>query len=504
MEQTQYDVFISYSRKDYVDDNKNVIPDNEVSKIKKALTEAGITFWMDETGIVPGEDYADKIVKHMRICKIFLYISSEAANRSDWTRREIACALMYKKYVIPLLLDDSPFHDAVMLRIVDLDRIDYYINPQLGITKLIHSIKTYLENEKICETKRIVAEKHRQEELERQRKRQEEEIKRQNLIESIEAEIAALESQKTERKKIVLQKEQELKFAQLDLDECEAKILKKEKKLQELRKPQVSGQNSEQERREPDATHPQEQRIGPKEITFNVGRVMFKMIRVEGGSFQTGSPDKDTKAYRVEESQHPVTLNDYYIGETVVTQALWKAVMGNNPSWFNREEHKNPVEQVSWEDCEEFILRLNSHDDIKAALNGYEFRLPTEAEWEYAARGGKKSKGYRYAGSNTIDDVAWYDGNSNSETHPVKSKKANELGLYDMSGNVWEWCQDWFDSGNNSLFGTGNPKSYSSRRVLRGGSWYSSAESCRLANRIDANPDDRYNNDGLRLALTFL
>ena len=487
MEQKQYDVFISYSRKDYVDENKNVIPDNEVSKIKKALTEAGITYWMDEKGIVPGEDYADKIVKHMRVCKIFLYISSEAANQSDWTRKEIACALMYKKYVIPLLLDDSPFHDSVMLRIVDLDRIDYYINPQLELTKLINSIKTYLENEKTSETKRIVAEKHRQEDLERQRKRQEEETIRLNMIENIEAEIAALELQRTERKKIVLQKEQELKFAQVDLDECEAKILKKERKLQELRKPQ----EREQEPREPDTTHPQEQKFGPKEIMFKVGKVMFKMIRVEGGSFQTGAPNKDTKAYSVGESQHPGTLNDYYIGETVVTQALWKAVMGDNPSWFNRETHKNPVEQVSWEDCEEFLLRLNNHDDINAALNGYEFRLPTEAEWEYAARGGKKSKGYRYAGSNTIDDVAWYDGNSNDETHPVKSKKANELGLYDMSGNVWEWCQDRF-------------KANSSRRVLRGGSWYSSTESCRLANRIDASPDDRYNNNGLRLALTSL
>ena len=189
---------------------------------------------------------------------------------------------------------------------------------------------------------------------------------------------------------------------------------------------------------------------------------------------------------------HKVTLSSYSIGETEVTQELWKAVMGSNPSNFSGNQ--NPVEKISWNDCQTFITKLNQ-------LTGKKFRLPTEAEWEYAARGGNKSKGYKYAGSNTIGDVAWYSSNSSSKTHPVKQKAANELGLYDMSGNVYEWCQDWYGSYSSSVQTNPTGASSGSYRVCRGGSWSSSAKLCRVSYRRSNTPSLSLNGIGLRLAL---
>ena len=228
--------------------------------------------------------------------------------------------------------------------------------------------------------------------------------------------------------------------------------------------------------------------------TFTVNGVAFKMVKVEGGTFQMGATsEQGSDAYDWEKPVHSVTLPDYYIGQTQVTQELWEAVMGSNPSYF-KGDNQCPVENVSWNDCQEFIEKLNR-------LTGKNFRLPTEAEWEYAARGGNKSKGYKYSGSNDADAVAWYYDNSGSKTHPVATKQSNELGLYDMSGNVWEWCQDWY--GKYSSHSQSNPKGANtgSIRVLRGGSWFFKARSVRVSNRIINTPDYRNTNDGLRLVL---
>ena len=193
--------------------------------------------------------------------------------------------------------------------------------------------------------------------------------------------------------------------------------------------------------------------------TFTIGNVTFKMIAVKGGTFQIGSEDGPYW----EKPVHQVTLSDYYIGETEVTQMLWVAVMLSNPS--EHTFYYNPVENVSWDDCQTFIAKLNQ-------LTGKNFRLPTEAEWEYAAKGGQKSKGYIYSGSNNIDEVAWYGDNSGGESHMVKTKKANELGIYDMSGNVWEWCADWEADypSEPQTNPTGPSTGYD--RVYRGGGWY--------------------------------
>ena len=228
--------------------------------------------------------------------------------------------------------------------------------------------------------------------------------------------------------------------------------------------------------------------------TITVGGVSFKMIAVEGGTFLMGSPESDTEAYDDEKPQHEVTLSNYYIGETEVTQELWEAVMGSNPSEFKGP--KLPVEKVSWNDCQTFIGKLNEK-------TGKTFRLPTEAEWEYAASGGKKSKGYTYSGSNTIGNVAWYYDNRGKTTHEVGTKQANELGIYDMTGNVMEWCQDWYGETYYEKSSTTDPQGPASgtSRVLRGGSWGSGAQSCRVAYRIYFNPGGRFNDDGLRLVL---
>ncbi|MCI6800604.1 MAG: SUMF1/EgtB/PvdO family nonheme iron enzyme [Bacteroidales bacterium] len=232
----------------------------------------------------------------------------------------------------------------------------------------------------------------------------------------------------------------------------------------------------------------------PNGQTFMVTGVEFKMIKVEGGTFRMGATsEQGSGAFGFAEPVHSVTLSDYYIGETEVTQELWQAVMGSNPSYF-KGDNQRPVENVSWDDCQEFIKKLNR-------LTGKNFRLPTEAEWEYAARGGKYSKDYvyKYSGSNNADEVAWYHDNSGYETHPVKTKKANKLGLYDMSGNVREWCNDWYGEYQSNSQTNPTGPSEGVGRVARGGSWGDDDWDVQVSSRDACDPDDRYY--GLRLAL---
>jgi formylglycine-generating enzyme required for sulfatase activity len=225
---------------------------------------------------------------------------------------------------------------------------------------------------------------------------------------------------------------------------------------------------------------------------YTVKGVTFKMIKVHGGTFQMGATSEQAGAYDYEKPAHSVTLSNYYIGETEVTQELWMAVMGTNPS-HSTGNAQCPVETVSWNDCQTFISKLN-------ALTGENFRLPTEAQWEYAARGGNKSRGYLYSGSNSIDDVAWYYGNSGSKTHAVKTKSPNELGIYDMSGNVLEWCQDWYGSYSSAAVTNPTGPASGTYRVDRGGSTLFGASDCRATNRSNNSPGTRYYTLGVRLA----
>ncbi len=228
-------------------------------------------------------------------------------------------------------------------------------------------------------------------------------------------------------------------------------------------------------------------------LLFTVNGVSFEMVYVEGGTFEMGATsEQGGDALSDEKPVHGVTLSDYYIGKYEVTQELWEAVMGYNPSYLNGSQ--NPVECVSWEECQEFISRLNS-------LMGRTFRLPTEAEWEYAARGGNQSRHYKYSGSNNIGDVAWYKDNSGDKTHPVGTKSPNELGIYDMSGNVWEWCSDWYGSYSSGAQTNPQGPSSGSNRVFRGGCWDIYASYCRVSDRDCTHPCIYNRYGGLRLAL---
>ena len=240
-------------------------------------------------------------------------------------------------------------------------------------------------------------------------------------------------------------------------------------------------------------------------VTGNGETITFRMKKVKNGTFKMGSK----VGYSDELPVHSVTLSkDYYIGETEVTQGLWYAVMGQKPnsgsSWKSSYGlgDNYPAYYISYEDCEQFLTKLNQ-------MTGQNFRFPTEAEWEFAAKGGNKSKCYTYAGSNTIGDVAWYTVNSYDKgtsssyygAHVVKTKAANELGLYDMSGNVWEWCYDWYGSYSSSAQTDPTGPTSGSTRVYRGGSWNLSAAGCRCANRGNLQPSYRHSNMGFRLAL---
>ena len=224
-----------------------------------------------------------------------------------------------------------------------------------------------------------------------------------------------------------------------------------------------------------------------KYITVN--GVAFEMIAVEGGTFVMGATEEQGKdAENDEYPSHNVSLNDYYIGKFEVTQALWNAVMekglGSN----------NPIDNVNWDDCQAFIHKINK-------MTGLHFRLPTEAEWEYAARGGNKSKGYKYCGSNNIKDVCWYVTNSSNKSQAVGCRLPNELGIYDMSGNVYEWCQDYYGKYVDDEQTNPAGPVQGSDRVRRGGSWFNVANDCRVSYRSSLAPTIRSSNSGFRLVL---
>ena len=230
-------------------------------------------------------------------------------------------------------------------------------------------------------------------------------------------------------------------------------------------------------------------------VVINVKGAVFTMILVEGGTFEMGATeeqghdDPDENEYPV----HVVNLSPYYICQTEVTQDLWTIVMGTNPSLI-LGDMTLPADCIKWDMCQDFIHALNEYLD-----NKFEIRMPTEAEWEFAARGGNKSLGYKYSGSDDVDEVAWYESNSDKKTHPVGTKKPNELGIYDMSGNVWEWCDSkyrYFDKERNASLGK-DAQMY----CIRGGGWQLPEKSCRVSWRGKRLPDLKNSFGGFRLCL---
>jgi len=234
--------------------------------------------------------------------------------------------------------------------------------------------------------------------------------------------------------------------------------------------------------------------------TFTVNGVSFSMVKVEGGTFTMGgTSEQGDDAWDREKPTHKVTLSPYSIGQTEVTQALWIAVMEDNPSYYSsrkgfEDDFRRPVEDVNWYACQKFIQKLNE-------LTGKTFRFPTEAEWEFAARGGNNSNHYKFSGSNNLDDVAWFRDNSGNCTHPVATKAPNELGIYDMSGNVYEWCWDGsylYDVGAQTDPGSNAGSSY---RIIRGGRSNSYETQCRVSFRSWYSTSAAFNDTGLRLAM---
>ena len=247
--------------------------------------------------------------------------------------------------------------------------------------------------------------------------------------------------------------------------------------------------------------HPKNNNMQPYTETLETG-IFFTMQPIAGGSFMMGSNEEER-----EKPIHEVTLSNFYICEHAVTQAVWQAIMGSNPSSFKDEQR--PVERVSWLDAQEFIKKLNAWEaqhPNPLRPRGY-YCLPTEAQWEYAARGGQQSEGFVYAGSDKLEEVGYYARNSANQTRRVGQLHPNELGLYDMSGNVYEWCQDEWHANykgapadGSAWQGKSNAKNENISRVVRGGSWYSVTDNCRVASRLNHYVNDRFNYLGFRLS----
>ena len=231
-----------------------------------------------------------------------------------------------------------------------------------------------------------------------------------------------------------------------------------------------------------------------KHLPQPIQDLVENMVYVEGGTFTMGNNLFEySNPFEITKPEHEVTLSPYFICRYEVTQDVWDAVMGNN---FSRVKGaKLPVSNICWDDCQEFVLKL-------VLMTGINFRLPTEAEWEFAARGGTKSRNTKYSGGNAVDSVAWYGFNSNSIIHPVGQKSPNELGLYDMNGNVWEWCYDYFGIYDNSAQTNPTGAVNESNNVTRGGYYLEKPENCCVYSRYGINPSTKSPYGGFRLAAT--
>jgi formylglycine-generating enzyme required for sulfatase activity len=246
-------------------------------------------------------------------------------------------------------------------------------------------------------------------------------------------------------------------------------------------------------------TFGEEPKQPPKELTVDLGNgVKLEMVLIPAGKFLMGSLDSDKNVEDNARPQHWVRITKpFYLGKYLVTQEQWEAVMGSNPSDFKGP--KNPVETVSWDDCQEFLKKLNA----KSGFGEGKFQFPSEAQWEYACRAGSKTRYYFGDGEFWLGDYAWYAAKPDYESHPVGEKKPNAWGLYDMHGNVWEWCADWYDYGYyaRSLADDPTGPAKGSRRVGRGGGWGKPGGYCTSSHRGDFPPGDRRRDLGLRVSL---
>lgn len=492
----EYDVFISYSRKDFLDENKNVIPDNPVSKIKDCLKKSNITYWFDTEEVKNSDDFAERIETNLEKSRMLLFLSSKHSNASKWTRKEISLANDSNKKILPLKIDDSKFGSGIGFLLAGINFLEYFINPSLVLETLVRDIllikKNINEEEIKCDIVATAMNAHKA----IQKQLQVISMMYQKLVDIGLSEKKCPVCSSTA---LLAQKYCDccgfffpLMYGISNESTIDDTYLSIMKALWNS-SPRIPGDpdfSPEPKNGRPTPSQPRSQSRSRNKNVFRVGDVEFRMIPVEGGSFTMG---EGTGA-------HKVSLSSYKIGETPVTQELWEAVMDDNPSKFKGGD--KPVEQVSWDDCQKFIKKLNQ-------LTGKEFRLPTEAEWEFAAAGGNRSLRMTFSGSMNPDDVAWFgqncseneDSDSNPGTHDVKTKAPNELRIYDMSGNVWEWCSDWYSeySRQRELNPVG-PES-GTGKVCRGGSWSSEGKCCEVKYRNYGGVLKRDSSYGFRLVL---
>ncbi len=519
-----YDIFLSYRRKN-ADGHSNV---GTVRTFMYVFERHGYEVFFDFKDCTD-EYFSDTILPAIRTCQYFVLVLTRGClerckDKGDWLRREIEEALKYGRKIIPITPDgefevwptDLPdsmkalsANDGLQITTIHTDSIFEDNMAQLIRNRMnppqrrkVEGMENFpkLKVKSNLDCVMFVDEEERANisanKLEKIPLKAGEYMLRFESVENAADYVEDDEFNMPDKDKLykvdllTLKQEREKKERE-EKERQEQERLEKEKREREKREREERERlGLERERREK-VEKERKEREARGEV--EVKGVKFKMVYVEGGTFTMGATaEQGSDAWGDERPTHKVTLSDYYIGETQVTQALWKAVMGDNPS--DRKGDNLPVERVSWEDAQEFIKKLNG-------VTGRTFRLPTEAEWEYAARGGKNSKGYKYSGSNSIDEVAWYDGNSGGKTHPVKEKKANELGLYDMSGNVWEWCNDWY--GEYSSDAQTNPQGpeKGSDRVLRGGGWLIYARHCRVSYRYFNAPMGHDHFVGFRLVM---
>lgn len=485
----RFPVFISYSRRDI----------DQIGRIRNEVESAtGARCWMDLRAIESGaKRFTKDIIDGINNCEVFLFMLTEHSQHSEFALRELDFADKKGKHVVVINVNGCAMTDEFQFLYGLTDTICWTDGPQRE--KLLRDLKRWIaeaasqpdpEQERL-ERERLERERAERERQESERKARESAEKERLAREAAERERQEREHVTREQQDVVVNSKPNKKSLPWIIGGVAAVAVLLVLLLVPKNNPQPKDTLTT-----PVVGNP----IQTNDLTFSVDGVWFNMKTIEGGTFRMGS--NDSEAYSDEKPVHNVTLSDYYMGETEVTQALWKAVMGDNPSFFKGDNL--PVEQVSWNECQEFIRKLNQ-------ATGKNFRLPTEAEWEYAARGGNKSNGYKYAGSDRIDNVAWYRGNSGYQTHPVRTKQPNELGLYDMSGNVCEWCQDLYDyyeSGSQyddyesgSQFNPIDPAN-GWYRVVRGGDYRNSnsGTDCRVSSRGWYDPDNS-GDIGFRLVL---
>lgn len=550
----KYDVFISYSRRDYVDCDIP-IPDNIIDKLLMLFDKEEISYWIDKKGIYSADKFMDKICDAIDESYLLVFVSTKNSHESDWTPKELMYADNNKHPIIPFDLGTAPKKGRVAFFINDFDKISVKESgEENAFQRLIDSINKKLDelnpNRAIIRQLKLQLEElwNNIKQKERERKlvikeladlgvevkderdyKSEQLVKLRKEIEAKNAELKEKDADLSEKKKRIeelntslLSLEGELSKAQAARDVAEKIIAELKEQIKKVVLPKMQSQvkvrNDETESFlkgwqqrlidklffEDEKGQSEEKRVQLDnslwfdEATYALRYKNFSypLIEVEGGTFTMGATrEQGDDVYDDEKTVHKVTLSTYYMGKTAVPQWLWKAVTGSNPSHWQGDNL--PVEQVSWDDCWDFINKLNN-------ITGQHFAFPTEAQWEFAARGGNKSNGYKYSGNNDIDKVAWYGDNSGGQTHEVGIKLANELGLYDMSGNLWEWCGDWKGSyRTKSVIDPIGPIS-GSIRVIRGGCWKNYAGRCRVAYRSGSSPGIRNTELGLRLALYSL